>query len=68
MPAALVRRLAQALHHRLVTPRTMLRWHRRLVRKKWTYPNTPGRPPINEAIAALIVRMATDNPQLSTAR
>ena len=33
-----------------------------MVRKKWTYPNTPGRPPLNEAIAALIVRMATDNP------
>jgi transposase InsO family protein len=61
--AALVRRLPRALQsHRLVTPRTILRWHRRLVRKKWTYPNTPGRPPINEAIAALIVRMATDNP------
>ena len=61
--AALVRRLPRALRrHRLVTPRTILRWHRSLVRKKWTYPNTPGRPPINEAIAALIVRMATDNP------
>jgi hypothetical protein len=61
--AALVRRLPRALQrHRLVTPRSILRWHRRLVRKKWTYPNTPGRPPINEEIAALIVRMATDNP------
>jgi putative transposase len=48
----------------LVPPRTILLWHRRLVRKKWTYPNTPGRPPINEVIAALIVRMATGQPQL----
>src|SRR5512133_1084137 len=61
--AALMRRLSPTLRgHRLVTPGTILRWHRRLVRRRWTYPNRPGRPPINEAIPALVVRMATDNP------
>jgi putative transposase len=61
--AALVRRLPRALGcHRLVTPKTILRWHPRLVRRRWTYPNRPGRPPIDEAIATLVVRMATDNP------
>ena len=61
--AALVRRLPRALRrHRLVTPDTILRWHCRLIRKKWTYPNRPGRPPIDDELAALVVRMATDNP------
>ena len=39
----------------------MLRWHRRLVRKKWTYPNRTGRPPVSAEIAALIERLATEN-------
>ena len=39
----------------------MLRWHRRLVGKKWTYPHRTGRPPASAEIAALIERLATEN-------
>src|SRR3954453_14243916 len=60
---ALIRRLPQALRrHRLVTPVTVLRWHRRLVRKRWTYANRPGRPAIDEVLAGLVVQIAKENP------
>ena len=62
--AALIRRLPRALRcHRLATPNTMLRWHQRLVRRKWTYPNRSGRPPINNVLVALVIRMSRENPR-----
>jgi putative transposase len=47
--------------YRLVTRGTVLRWHRRLVTRKWTYPHRTGRPPVSAEIAALIERLATEN-------
>jgi hypothetical protein len=60
--AALIRLLPRTLRaHRLVTPATVLRWHRRLVTGKRTCPNRAGRPPVSAEIAALIERLATQN-------
>jgi transposase InsO family protein len=60
--AALIRFLPAGLRaHRLVTPGTILRWHRRLIARKWTYPHKTGRPPVSADIAALIQRLATEN-------
>ncbi len=61
--ATLIRLLPARLRmHRLVTPGTVLRWHRRLVTCQWTYPRRTGRPPVSAEIAALIERLATENP------
>lgn len=47
--------------HPLVTPGTVLRWHRRLAARPQTYPNRAGRPPVSVQIAALVARLATEN-------
>jgi putative transposase len=60
--AALIRFLPARLRiHRVVSPGTVLRWHRRLVTRKWTYPHGAGRPPVSAEIAELIGRLATEN-------
>jgi transposase len=61
--AALARLLPAPLRMgRLVTPGTLLRWHRRLVRRRWTYPRKGGCPPVDAKVAALIEQMARENP------
>jgi hypothetical protein len=62
--AALARHLPGRLRrHRLVTPGTLLAWHRRLLRWKWKQkPARTGRPPIFEELTALILRLARENP------
>ena len=48
---------------RLVSHRTLLRWHAQLVARRWTYPRRqPGRPPIARPIRALVLQMARENP------
>ena len=60
--AALIRLLpAKVRAHRLVTPGTVMRWHRRLAARKRSYPNRTGRPPVSAEIAELIARLATEN-------
>jgi putative transposase len=61
--AALARLLPRPLRlGRLVTPDTLLRWHRRLVRWRWTYRHAGGRPPVDARLAVLIEQMARENP------
>lgn len=44
-----------------MTPGTLLRWHRRMVTKKWTQSRSPGRPPLDDELIELIVRLASEN-------
>jgi hypothetical protein len=47
----------------LVTPATLLRWHRSLIARRWTYPTRrPGRPGVTAEVRALVLRLARDNP------
>jgi hypothetical protein len=48
----------------LVTPETLLRWHRELSRRKWTRwraLRSPGRPPLNDEVVELVVRLGREN-------
>jgi hypothetical protein len=61
--AALARLLPPALRcHRLVTPGTLLAWHRRIVARAWTYPSRPGRPAASREIKDLVLWFARENP------
>jgi putative transposase len=64
MLSALSRLLPTPLRRlRLVSPRTLLRWHAQLVARRWTYPRRrPGRPPTAPQIRALVLQMARENP------
>jgi putative transposase len=63
--AALTRLLPHRRRHGLiVTPQTLLRWHRELRRRKWTQPKRrPGRPAVEDRVRQLVLRIARENPR-----
>ncbi|MGI5134231.1 integrase core domain-containing protein [Streptomyces sp. CA-106110] len=62
--AVLARLLPRPLRgDRIVSPRTLLAWHQRLIKQKWTQPPSPGRAPLPEEIHDLIVRLGAENPR-----
>jgi putative transposase len=61
--AILIRILPRRLRaERIVTPRTLLGWHQRLIARKWAQPAAPGRPPVDGELRDLIVRLGGENP------
>ena len=67
--AALTRIMPKGLRaRRIVTPGTLLRWHRRLVAAKWRQPRAPGRPPVPDELVALFVRLARENTRWGVVR
>ena len=65
---ALLASLSRSLHQTAwasfsFKPETLLRWHRQLVKRRWSYPHRrPGRPPLDRRVDALVVRLARENP------
>src|SRR5215475_10222504 len=47
----------------VVTPATLIRWHRRLVAKRWTHARPVGRPPLRGETRELVLRLARENPR-----
>jgi transposase InsO family protein len=67
--AALARVMSKGLRaRRIVTPGTLLRWHRRLVAARWRQAGAPGRPPVPDELVALIVRLARENTRWGVVR
>jgi transposase len=64
---ALLAGLSRLLDHRhrgrfFVQPETLLRWHRDLVRRRWTYPHRSGRPSVPAGTVEIVLRLAKENP------